>query len=182
MPAQSDSLVRAQTRITAWMAHYAILVTRVAVGLIYVWFGMLKFQPGLSAAEDLARRTLATVTFGVLPPDICVYALAGWECLIGIGLLSGRFLKVTLTCLFLQLIGTFLPLFLFPDETWKAFPFAPTLEGQYIIKNFALVASATVLAATLMGGRIVPNESIARRAERLESYVRGTEARRVHQL
>ena len=164
------------------MAHYAIVITRVTLGLIYFWFGILKFGPGLSAAEDLARRTLTAITFGVIPQDICVYALASWECLIGIGLLSGRFLKPTLALLFLQLVGTFLPLFLFPEATWKTFPFAPTLEGQYIIKNFALIASATVLGATVMGGKIVANESVARWAERLNSCRRRLRERRIQQV
>ncbi len=170
MQAQSDLISRSEEKAATWMAHHAVVITRIALGLIYVWFGVLKFEPGLSEAEDLARRTLAAVTLGLLPPNLCLYGLAIWECAIGVSLLLGRFLKVAIFLLFLQLIGTFLPLLLFPEETWKAFPFAPTLEGQYIIKNFALIASATVIGATLMGGKIVANAYVARWAERLERY------------
>ena len=52
--------------------------------------------------------------------------------------------------------GTFTPLVLFPDETWTVFPIAPTLEGQYIIKNIVLIGAAMVVGATVRGGRIVP--------------------------
>ena len=48
--------------------------------------------------------------------------------------------------------GTITPLFLFPEETFVSFPFVPTLEGQYIIKNVVLVAAAIVLGATVRGG------------------------------
>ena len=170
MEAQSDLIRRSEEKAAAWMAHHAVVITRIALGLIYLWFGVLKFAPGLSEAEDLARRTLAAVTFGLLAPNLCLYGRAIWECAIGVSLLLGRFLKVAVVLLFLQLIGTFLPLLLFPEETWKTFPFAPTLEGQYIIKNFALIASAMVVGATLMGGKIVANAYVARWAERLEHH------------
>jgi hypothetical protein len=45
-------------------------------------------------------------------------------------------------------------LFLFPAETFREFPWAPTLEGQYIIKNVVIVASAIVLGATVRGGEL----------------------------
>ena len=48
------------------------------------------------------------------------------------------------------------PLFLFPSETFSRFPIAPTLEGQYIIKNVVLIGAAMVIGATVRGGRIVP--------------------------
>ena len=46
-------------------------------------------------------------------------------------------------------------LFLFPAETFTRVPFAPTLEGQYIIKNLVLVAAAFAVGATVRGGRLV---------------------------
>jgi hypothetical protein len=72
-------------------------------------------------------------------------------------LLTGRFLRVTLALLFLQMPGTVLPLFFFPKETFIAFPHAPTLEGQYIIKNLVLVAAGLVVGATVRGGRLTAN-------------------------
>src|SRR5438309_3845382 len=69
-----------EPRITAWMARYGVLLTRVALGLVFLWFGALKFLPGMSEAEDVARRTLVKLTFGQVPSPICLYALAAWEC------------------------------------------------------------------------------------------------------
>jgi hypothetical protein len=84
--------------------------------------------------------------------------LAIWESLIGVGLLTGRLLRVTLLLLFLQMPGTMMPLFLFPSETFRAFPYAPTLEGQYIIKNLVLVSAAIVIGATVRGGQLYPGQ------------------------
>ena len=41
-------------------------------------------------------------------------------------------------------------------EPIVSFPFVPTLEGQYIIKNVVLVAAAIVLGATVRGGELTP--------------------------
>ena len=50
------------------------------------------------------------------------------------------------------------PLLLFPAETFTRFPYAPTLEGQYIIKNVVLISAGLVIGATIRGGRIVDDE------------------------
>src|SRR6185436_343551 len=94
------------------------------------------------------------LSFGVIGPALALPLLAAWESLIGIGLLSGRFLRVTLLLLFVQMPGTMMPLILFPVETFRVFPYAPTLEGQYIIKNLVLVSAAIVIGATVRGGRL----------------------------
>jgi hypothetical protein len=91
----------------------------------------------------------------MLSPETAVFILAVWECLIGIGLLSGRFMRATLFLLWLQMLGTVTPLFLFPDECFKVVPIAPTLEGQYIIKNLVLITAGIVIGATVRGGRLV---------------------------
>src|SRR6266436_2252239 len=130
-------------------------------------------MPGMSEAEDVARRTLVKLTFGQVPPQICLYILAAWECAIGLGLLWGRFLKATLILLFLQLLGTFMPLLFFPSETWKHIPYAPTLEGQYIIKNLVLVCAGIIVGSTVRGGKIISDPHAARIGGQVEkSYSR----------
>jgi uncharacterized membrane protein YkgB len=141
-------------RITSWMARHGVTITRWALGLVFFWFGIIKFVPHWSPAADLATRTIDRLTFGVVKPHIGLPLLATWESLIGLGLLSGRWLRATLALLFLQMPGTALPLFFFPKETFTTFPHAPTLEGQYIIKNLVLVAAALVVGATVRGGQL----------------------------
>jgi uncharacterized membrane protein YphA (DoxX/SURF4 family) len=143
------------TRITHWMARYGVPLLRISLGVVFVWFGALKFFPGLSPAQDLAARTIERLSFGLVGPSISVPVLALWECVIGLGLLSGRFMRATLLLLAAQMAGTLTPLLLFPAEVFTRIPYAPTLEGQYIIKNAVLVSAAILIGATVRGGGLV---------------------------
>ena len=153
----SPKIDRLDRRITGLMARHGLLLMRLALGVVFLWFGVLKFFPGLSPAESLAGRTFEALTLGYVPQATAVVILAGWECLIGLGLLTGLFMRATLALLFVQMLGTLAPLVLYPNETFAAFPYAPSLEGQYIIKNAVLVAGAVILGATVRGGRIEPD-------------------------
>jgi hypothetical protein len=128
----------------------------------------LKFFPGLSPAQDLATRTIGALTFGLVPGSFSVPLLAALETSIGVGLLTGRFLRVTLFLLLLQMAGTVTPLLLFPHETFTEIPYAPTLEGQYILKNVVLVSAAIAIGATVRGGLLVADPSAAREARARE--------------
>jgi uncharacterized membrane protein YphA (DoxX/SURF4 family) len=59
-----------------WMAHYGIMFLRVSLGVVFFWFGVLKFFPGLSSAEDLATRTMSLLTFGLIPTHVAILLLA----------------------------------------------------------------------------------------------------------
>ncbi len=142
----------ADVRLTRWLARFGPLALRVSLGVVFLWFGALKFFPGLSPAQDLATRTIDVLTFGFLPPSVSIPILAGWEVLIGLGLITGWWLRATLLLLAAQMLGTITPLFFFPAETFTVFPIAPTLEGQYIIKNVVLVTAGMVLGALVRGG------------------------------
>ena len=141
--------------ITAWMARHGIAILRVGLGVVFLWFGLLKFIPGGSPAEELAGRTIEILTFGLIQPSVSVVILAAWESIIGIGLITGVFLRATLLLLIVQMLGTLTPLAFFPTETFSRPFYMPTLEGQYIIKNMVLIAAGLVIGATARGGRIV---------------------------
>lgn len=139
------------------MAEHGILLLRLSLALVFLWFGALKFFPQGSPAEDLATRTISALTGGVVTPGVSLPVLAAWECLIGLGLLTGRFLRATLFLLFLQMLGTLTPLVLFPHDVFARFPYMPTLEGQYIIKNLVLISAGVVVGATVRGGHLEPD-------------------------
>nr|MDQ3554564.1 DoxX family membrane protein [Chloroflexota bacterium] len=143
-------------RVTETMARFGVPFLRISLGIVFFWFGVLKFFPGLSPADQLASRTISALTLGIMPADAALLVLAVWECAIGLGLILGVFLRLTLLLLFLQMLGTFTPLLLFPDETFTRFPYAPTLEGQYIIKNLVLIAAGIIIGATVRGGHVEP--------------------------
>jgi uncharacterized membrane protein YphA (DoxX/SURF4 family) len=138
--------------ITRWMARYGLIILRLGLGIVFFWFGALKLVPGLSPAEELVRNTTYFVD-----PDLFLPVLAIWEMVIGLGLIFGRFMRITLLLLFLQMAGTALPLVILPEAVWTAFPYGLTLEGQYIIKNLVLIGAALVLGATVRGGRLDPD-------------------------
>lgn len=147
--------VHLDTTLTRWMARNGITLLRISLGIIFFWFGFLKFIPGLSPAADLATRTMEIISFGLIPPDVALILLAIWECTIGLGLITGKYIRVILLLLFGQMAGTLTPLLFFPSETFILFPIAPTLEGQYIIKNIALVSAGIVIGATVRGGKLI---------------------------
>ncbi len=153
MSTLSRSYDRIDTALTGWMARNGIRLLRLSLGVVFLWFGFLKFFPGLSPAQTLAGNTISTLSFGLLAPEPAVSILAAWECLVGVGLITGYLLRVTLFLFWLQMLGTVTPLFLFPEQCFTVAPIAPTLEGQYIIKNLILVTAGLVIGATVRGGR-----------------------------
>jgi uncharacterized membrane protein YphA (DoxX/SURF4 family) len=154
-------LARVDARITAWVAQHGVTVLRISVGVVFFWFGVLKFFPRLSPAEDLAARTVAALSFGVIKPAVSVPVIATWECLIGLSLITGQFVRLALVTMFAHMLGTITPLFLFPHETWSRFPYAATLEGQYILKNMVLVSAALVVYASARAQAPVDERDLA---------------------
>ncbi len=134
------------------MANENIAVTRsptflrYALGLVYFHFGVLKFFPDLSPAEMLATQTVMSVSLHLLDANTALWCLAILECAIGLGLIFNVFPRTTFVLFIGHMIGTFMPLFVLPEFTFKIAPFAPNVEGQYIFKNIVFVAAGwTVL-------------------------------------
>jgi uncharacterized membrane protein YphA (DoxX/SURF4 family) len=160
--------VRADRALTTWMADHGITLLRISLGVIYLWFGLLKFFPHLSPAEGLAAKTISKLSLGLVPPSLSLPLLATWECLIGLGLLTGLFLRSILFLLGVQMLGTIAPIFIFPEDVFVKIPYAPSLEGQYIIKNLVIISAAIVLGATVRGGRLIADPEIAEQASEQE--------------
>jgi uncharacterized membrane protein YkgB len=130
-------------RIAGWMRRYGHVVLRMALGVVFIWYGILK-PFGLSPAAALVRRTVYFV-----PPDIFIPILGWWEVAIGVGLLYRPLNRVAIFLLFLQMPGTLLPLVLLPEVCFTHVPWGLTMEGQYIIKNAVLIGAALVVGGTV---------------------------------
>ncbi len=176
-----EALRQAENRLYETTAHAAVVATRVGLGAVFFWFGILKLFPLKIPIDALAERILITITFHHIGAPTLLHILGVWECVIGLGFLSGRFLRAAVGLLFLQMPGTFLPLVLLRHETWYRFPLVPTFEGQYIIKNLVLISAGVVIAVTARGGQIITNPRIARRAKRVEIAMHDHEIRAVEQ-
>ena len=153
-------MVNLEMRSIEWKARNGLNILRVSLGLVFIWFGMLKFFPGISAAEVIAGKTIYTLTFGIVKPPVSLPFLAIWECTVGLGLITKRWMNLTLLLLYFQMIGTFLPLVFFPHETFTTSVFIPTLLGQYIVKNIVLLSAGVVIGATIKGGKLMAHSDV----------------------
>jgi uncharacterized membrane protein YkgB len=142
------ALDRLDRRISASMRRWGTPAMRLALAVIFVWFGILK-PLGLSPAADLVRASVTWLPF--FSPDDWVAIIGWWEVAIGLTFLGRRTARVAIALLAVQMVGAFLPLFLLPEVTFQPgrAPWALTLEGQYIVKNVLIVAAAMAL-----GGRV----------------------------
>lgn len=129
--------------IAGWMNRHGHLFLRISMGIVFIWFGALKFT-GISPANELVAQTVYW-----FPPEVFIPFLGLWEVVIGVGLLIKPLIRVAIFLLFLQMPGTMLPLILLPHVCFTKFPFGLTMEGQYIIKNLVLISAAIVIGGTV---------------------------------
>jgi len=129
--------------IADWMQRRGLIILRISLAIIFIWFGALK-TVGMSPAAELVRNTVYW-----FPPDIFIPLLGYWEIAIGVCLLFRPLIRVAILLLFLQMPGTMLPLVLLPDVCFTSVPFGLTIEGQYIIKNLVLISAGIVIGGTV---------------------------------
>jgi len=138
------SLKQFDARFIAFARRWYSPASRVALFVIFFGFGFLKLV-GLSPADALAEK-LVGKTVGLTYFHELFILLALIECIIGILFLIPRATRVVILLMFIHMLIVCSPLVLIPDAVWQV-PFVPNLEGQYIIKNIALVALALGLVA-----------------------------------
>lgn len=145
------ALQKLDEAINRFLLVHSIRLLRIVVGLVFLAFGLLKFFPGVSPVEGLTIKTIDTVSFGLVPGGVAIVLAACSECIIGLLLISGRWLRIAIYLLAGQLIGILAPLVLFTGRLFAGPHHAPTLEGQYVIKDLILIAAGLVVASTLPG-------------------------------
>lgn len=132
--------------IIHFLKKIALPVARLGLFIIFFWFGFLKVI-GLSPATELVRELYTRIVpFGMFAAFYILFA--AFECFIGLLFLVKGAERIVIPFLLLHMFTTFLPLFLLPGITWQSF-LVPTLEGQYIIKNLAIIALALGIGAHL---------------------------------
>lgn len=146
-------------KFNSWLTLNTLNLLRISIGLIYVWFGALKFFDNLSPADQLAKDTMSLITFGLIPNHVSIIILAIWETALGLALIAGMWKRSVFYILLLHMICTFVPLFFFGDISFTNAPYAFTLVGQYIMKNLIIICAALVLNAHAHG-KIVYKQSL----------------------
>lgn len=155
-------LIEIENRLHRLLVRHSIPALRIALGVVFLGFGLLKFFPGVSPAQELATTTIDVLTIGLVPEVVARLAIATLECFIGICFLAGRWMRLAVWLLALQLVGVLLPLVLLTGRLFSGPSGAPTLEGQYVLKDIVLVGAAMVIAAAAFrGGRLVRDEPSA---------------------
>ncbi|XKK44533.1 DUF417 family protein [Streptomyces sp. ARC14] len=153
-PAAGRRPLRRLSELAGLVDAHALALLRATVGIVFVGFGVLKLFPSASPAEQLAVDAATKMTLGLVPETVLLLSLAALETAIGIGLVVGRrLLRPALVAFFLHMGGVFSTLVLLPDAMWQPHSPAPTMEGQYVVKNVVLVAVCLVVAANEWGRR-----------------------------
>jgi len=136
------------SNIARYMKIWGERAIRFSFAVIFVWFGILK-PFGLSAAIPIVKATVAWLPFG--DPNIWVVIIGWWEVAIGITFLFKPTTRIAIALLFLQMIGTFMPLIFLPNVVLQngGTLYLPTMEGQYIIKNLMIISAAMVVGGSI---------------------------------
>lgn len=135
-------------KITEWMRKYGIMLLRYAIGIVFIWFGLLKIM-GASPVVDLVAKTVYWVN-----PSWFVPFLGVWEIVIGICFIIRPLVRLGVLLMLPQMIGTLLPLFILPEIVYRGNPFFLTTAGEFIVKNFVLISAAIAVGATVRDVRI----------------------------
>ena len=113
---------------------------RVVLGVVFVWFGVLKVA-GASPVGDLVARTLPWI-----PADVVLPVLGGIEVLLGVALMTGLGLRLVVLAMCLHLAGTFLTFLMAPALMFQRDnPLLLTADGEFVMKNLVLITAGLVL-------------------------------------
>jgi uncharacterized membrane protein YkgB len=131
-------------RVATLMDAYAITALRMALGIVFVWFGALK----VADRSPVAALVASTVYW--LPSAYFVRFLGVWEIAVGLGLLVPIALRVTLALFWAQMAGTFLVLVVHPGLSFQSDnPLLLTMTGEFVIKNLVLIAAGLVIGSSV---------------------------------
>jgi uncharacterized membrane protein YkgB len=137
-------LDRVEDALDRLAQRHGIDMLRVALGVVFLWFGLLKVV-GASPVGEVVARTLL-----VLPMRPAVIALGVVETGIGLSLLTGRALRPALAVFLVQMCGTFLALVLAPDLTFQhGNPLLLSTLGEFVIKNLVLISAGIAIVGSL---------------------------------
>lgn len=129
--------------IVDWLNTYGYRILQVSLGIVFIWFGLLKpFHA--SPASALVAQTVYWVD-----PSWFIPFLGWWEVIIGLCLLYRPLIRIGLLLMAVQMAGTFLPLILLPEVVYGNSFFELTMAGQYVIKNLVLIGAAMVIGSRL---------------------------------
>jgi putative oxidoreductase len=143
VPGRSPRLLGAVVldRAVALNQRFAPTLLRMALAVVFVWFGALKFT------DASPVRGLIGATLPFLDPDFSVPALGAVEVAIGLVVAAGVLPRITLLVLAGHLTGTFLTFVTASHLMWGSNPLMLTSDGEFVVKNLVLITAGLVLIA-----------------------------------
>lgn len=141
-----------EAAIHRWLMRYSITALRISMGTVILGFGILKYFPGVSPAQDLVLTETEALTFGLVPGSVALVLLATVECAIGLLLITGRWLLLTIYLTALWALGILSPTAVLTGREFAGPHHMPTLEGQYVLKDVILLTAIMVIATTVRSG------------------------------
>jgi uncharacterized membrane protein YkgB len=141
---------RIDDTVVRFLRRWSIVVLRVSVAVVFIWFGALKVFD-VTPVADLVGDTVYWVD-----PDWFVPLLGVFEIAVGMGLLVRRYLRTVLGLFALQMVGTFLVLVVQPEVAFQdGNPLLLTVEGEFVVKNLVLLSAGMVVGATVRRDRAI---------------------------
>ncbi len=135
---------RLDAGVAGLMERHGTTLLRLAVAVVFIWFGALKVADR-SPVADLVADTVYWV-----PAGFFVRFLGVWEMAVGLGLLLPVALRLTLFLFWAQMAGTFLVLLIHPGLSFQSGnPLLLTMTGEFVIKNLVLITAGLVIGGTV---------------------------------
>lgn len=116
---------------------------RLSLGLIFIWFGLLK------PFGEKTTTSLLAHTIYFFPPELILPMLGWWEVAIGLTLMFKPLVKYSIILQFVRIPGTILALIIHPKICFVHIPFVPSPEGQYLIKDIIILFAGIAIAGTV---------------------------------
>jgi uncharacterized membrane protein YkgB len=139
-----ETFDRLDRQIVHSMAKHGITLLRLALAIVFIWFGVLKLI-GASPVADLVASTLP-----FLSPQVSVPLVGALEVIIGLGLATRFAMRLVLFLFFIQMAGTFLVFVLLPYQSFQGGnPLVLTATGEFVLKNFVLLTAGFVVGSTV---------------------------------
>jgi len=124
------------------LRRWGVPALRVALGIVFVWFGALKL------AGQSPVLALIQTAYPFLPEPLFIRFLGVWEIAIGVGLVTGLALRLTLVLFLAQMSGTLMAPLMAPSLFFiHGNLLLLTAEGEFVVKNFVLITAGLVIAA-----------------------------------
>jgi uncharacterized membrane protein YkgB len=133
---------RAEDQVRESLRQHGVTALRVAIGIIFLWFGILK------VTDQSPVVAMIQTAFPFMPHPFFVHFLGAWEIAIGIGLISGVALRLTLALFLGQMTGTLSTLVMAPKLCFMhGNVLLLTTEGEFVAKNIVFITAGLVVAA-----------------------------------